>query len=133
MESVIDTNILVYATVEDSLFHEECLKKLNELSKIYFPPTVIEEFVLVLRELGISEDFIRKQVKVILEDPKVKVLSLNSKDLKDAIEILGREKVSTRRFNDKLILLSAKKNRLPIYTYDKKLREQSKKMGIELL
>ena len=132
MESVIDTNVLVYAVCEDSIFHGECLKKLAKLNKIYFPLTVVEEFVLVLKGLEIPENLAKKQIKSIISDPRVRLINFDLKMLNEILEILQKERISIERFNDKLILISAKKMGLPLYTYDKELKKECKKFGVEL-
>lgn len=133
MESVIDTNVLVYALIEDSIFHEECLRKLEMLRRIFLPITVIEELVLVLKKLGIEESMIRRQVKEIVSDPKVVLVNLEKKDVESAISILERERLTVKRFNDKLILLAAKKNDLPIYTFDRELKKECGKLKVKIL
>jgi len=47
VKAVIDTNVLVYDTIEDSNFHEEVRDKLYKLEKWIIPSVVLEEFALV--------------------------------------------------------------------------------------
>jgi len=133
MESVIDTNVLVYALIEDSIFHEECLKKLERLRRIFLPVTVLEELVLVLKKLGIEESIIRRQVKEIVSDPKVVLVNLEKEDVESVVSILEKEGLTVKRFNDKLILLAAKKNDLPLYTFDRELKRECRKLKVKIL
>ena len=133
MEMLVDTNVLVYATVEDSEFHEECVKKLEEAERIHLISTVVEEFVLVLKSIGIAEDFIKDQARTIITDPRVNFITLKLKDLEDALKILKKEKVSVREFNDKLILTVAKRKGLQVYSYDKSLRNECQKFKVRVL
>ena len=133
MEGVIDTNVLVYALVENSAFHEECLRKLEGLRKIHLPLTVLEELVLVLKKLKVEEALIKKQIKEIVSDPRVFLANLEKKDVESVISILEKEKLSVKRFNDKLILMTAKRMGLPLYTFDHELRKECKKLKVKIL
>ena len=133
MECIIDTNVLVYATIEDSMFHEECISKIQRMTKIIIPSTVMEEFVLVLRNLGVSNNFIIDQVNEIVSDERVEIVGVERKDIKSVIEILKKEKLSVKKFNDKLILSVAKRLKKPVFTFDKELKKECKRTGIDVL
>ena len=53
MRVVIDTNVLVYDTFEDSLYHLEAKNILDSLEKWIIPTIVIHEYVWVLKSLKI--------------------------------------------------------------------------------
>jgi len=45
-EAVIDTNVLVYHTFEDSLYHEAATSLLDRLDRWLVPLVVVYEYVL---------------------------------------------------------------------------------------
>jgi len=45
MKALIDTNVLVYDTFEDSIYHAEAKKLLDSLDRWIIPSIVIHEYV----------------------------------------------------------------------------------------
>ena len=124
METIIDTNILIYATVEDSIYYGEASGRLNELAKVYIPTNVMIEYVLVLKKLGVDEEFIIKKVKEIISDEKNKLIGITKRDFEEVLRMMEKEKIDVRRINDEIILSIARRNNLSLYTYDKRLKRQ---------
>jgi len=124
VEAVIDTNVLVYDTVEDSSFHKDVRDKLSKLKKWIVPSVVLEEFALVLMQLNLEEGFIRDKIMEILSNGKTEVASLSRQHFIDSIDIISREGISVNRLNDILIVSVAKVKRSPIFTYDKDIKGQ---------
>lgn len=54
MEAIVDTNILVYEMVEDSIYHEEVVDRLGRLERVHIPTNILIEFILVLKKLGVT-------------------------------------------------------------------------------
>jgi len=127
VEAVIDTNVLVYDTMEDSSFHEDVRDKLYRLEKWVVPSVVLEEFALVLMQLKVKESFIRDKILEILLNEKTEIATLSKQHFIDSIDIISREKVSVNKLNDKLIVSVAKAKKSPIFTYDKEIKRQWKK------
>ncbi|OYT54464.1 MAG: hypothetical protein B6U77_02765 [Candidatus Hecatellales archaeon ex4484_218] len=130
MEVIVDTNILVYETVEDSIYHKDVMEKLEKIDVPYLLTNILIEFILVMKKLGLEENFIVNKVLEILEDKRIRLFSIKSVDFKEALKIIGQEKMNTGKINDKIVLALARKNKLPIYTYDKQLKRQAKNLGI---
>ena len=130
MEVIVDTNILVYETVEDSIYHKDVMEKLEKIDVLYLPTNILIEFILVMKKLGLEENFIVNKVLEILEDKRIRLFSIKSVDFREALKIIGQEKMNTGKINDKIVLALARKNKLPIYTYDKQLKRQAKNLGI---
>ena len=126
MEAVIDTNVLVYDTIEDSTYHEDAKKKLSTLKKWVIPTIVLEEFTIVLLQLKVEKSFIRKKLLEILHDEKVEIVPLTRQYFIDSINIVSKENISFKRLNDKLIVSVAKARKLPIFTYDKEIKKEWK-------
>lgn len=133
MESVVDTNILVYETVEDSLYHEEVVKTLQNMTRIYVPVNILVEFALVLKKLSLDENFICNKIRELLRKGKIELINIRKSDFDKAVEIIANEKLSVLRLNDKLILLSALRIGISLYTYDKQLKSEAIKYGVTLV
>ena len=131
-EAVIDTNVLVYDMIEDSVFHERAATLLNTLKRMIVPSVVLEEFILVLEQLRISRELIGKKIKEILRSQMV-ILPLEKSDFEVSLDTVLREKISFKKFNDKLILSTAKKMKLPIFTFDAELQKECEKYGLKIL
>lgn len=124
VEAVIDTNVLVYDTVEDSAYHKDAEEKLSNLRKWVIPTVVLEEFAIVLLQLKMEKRFIRQKLLEILKDEKAEIVSLTRQHFIDSISILSKENVSFKRLNDKLIVSVAKARRLPVFTYDGEIKKE---------
>ncbi|MEM4177462.1 MAG: PIN domain-containing protein [Nitrososphaeria archaeon] len=133
MEVIVDTNVLVYETVEDSIYHEEVVEKLNRFSRIYISFNILIEFILVLKKLGLDEKFICDKVVELLDRSKIELVNVRKSDIERAIEIIIKEKSSMLRVNDKLVLSLALKLGIPLYTYDKQLKFQAEKFDVNLV
>jgi predicted nucleic acid-binding protein len=133
MEAIIDTNVLVYETVEDSLYHEEATKKMGELKMVHLPTNVLIEFILLMKRLGLSEGFIAKKVLRILEGENFKLVDITSSDFKESLSLIAREGTSVKRINDKMILALARRKGLPILTYDKQLKQQAGELRLKTI
>lgn len=131
MESVIDTNVLIYDMMEDSEFHERAKDALDKIEAQIIPLTVVEEVVHVLQYLKVNKDVISKKIMEILNFDIL--VSAGRNEIVEAIHILNKEKASYRRFNDKLILGIAKEKGLPLLTFDEDLAKECNMNGIKTL
>jgi predicted nucleic acid-binding protein len=133
MEAIVDTNVLIYEFIEDSELHSETIKLLDKLEKWIIPTVVIEEFIFALKALGVKDDLIAKKVEEILTSENIEIKPITEEEIKNAISLLIEEKSSFKKFNDKLVLTLAKKNKTRILTFDKDLRKECKEHSIELI
>jgi len=124
VEAIIDTNVLVYDTIEDSVFHDDVRNKLSRLKRWVIPTVVLEEFALVLIQLKVEEKFIKEKFSEILSSEKTEVASILKEHFLDSTNIISKEKTSFRRLNDKLIVSVAKTRKLPIFTYDGEIKRE---------
>ncbi|MEM1546176.1 MAG: PIN domain-containing protein [Candidatus Methanomethylicia archaeon] len=133
MEALIDTNVLVYDTIEDSVFHEEAKKTLDKLDRWLIPSVVIEEFVLVLNQLNLKREIIGKKIDEILKSKRIEIVSIERSDLSSACISVLSEKLSFKKFNDKIILSIAKRRKTHLFTFDSELKKEGKRYGVELI
>jgi len=98
---------------------------LDRLDSWLVPTVVLEEFVLVMKKAGLDDSRLGRKLGELLDDKHVQLTSPLLADVKKAVSILGSEKASFIRFNDKLVLSIASRRRLPLLTFDKELKAQS--------
>ena len=133
MEAIIDTNILIYETIEDSMYHKEVVEKLKDLESLYIPTNILIEFILVMKKLKLENQIIMRKILEILEDPSITLINIAKMDFKESLRIIIRENRDMKEINDKIILALAKRKNLPIYTYDRQLKQQARKYGVKVL
>ena len=133
MEAIIDTNILVYETIEDSMYHKEVVEKLKDLESLYIPTNILIEFILVMKKLKLENQIIMRKILEILEDPSITLINIAKMDFKESLRIIIRENRDMKEINDKIILALAKRKNLPIYTYDRWLKQQARKYRVKVL
>ncbi|WP_236752116.1 PIN domain-containing protein [Acidianus sp. HS-5] len=121
MEAVVDTNFIIAVVFKDHVDHEEAIKEWEKLDKAYLPLISVTEIAYFLIKHNIDLNVLSE----ILSDPKIEVVQNDVEDVYYALtkksEIKGYDD-----FNDFLILSTAITQKLPLLTFDKKLK---KKMG----
>ncbi|WP_054840543.1 PIN domain-containing protein [Thermococcus sp. JCM 11816] len=134
MEAVIDTNVFLYAAVEEMPpRHRKAFELLHSppsLEKWIVPTIVIYEVVWNFRKLGFSSEEARELVEQIVEDERTKLVD-DRRYLIKAFETL--QSLSLTHYNDSVLLTIATEVGGVLATYDKKLRKRAKKLGIKLL
>lgn len=132
MHGVIDTNVLIYDTFEDSEFHSEAEEVLESLDTWYIPAIVLQEFVWFFKNSGFSAEETWEVLKGYLDDPRFRGLKDGPETVKRAFGILMEEKLSPSRFNDAMILVHALKKGV-LVTFDARFRKLAKRKGVKVL
>jgi len=128
MKQLVDTNILVDETLEDSERHELATKLFDEPEIIILPRVVLLEYIWVmLKKVKVPLDFLVEKVSEYYSDARVQFYCETEEDIKSALLIMKKEKAPTSAFNDYLILAIAKNNKTGILTFDSELKEIAKK------
>jgi len=133
MEYLVDTNILIYEMIEDSQYHDEVVSKLNKLDRVNVSIISLIELALVLWRLNIPTKIIINRLYELMIDEKYNIVELEKRDFENALNMIRKEALSISRLNDKIILSTAARNKWGIYTYDKDLKRECKKIGIPTL
>ncbi len=133
MSAVLDTNVIVYDTFEDSIYHERARDILDSLETWVFPLIVLYEYVWLMKELGVSVEKISAKVREYAWDPKARVISGGRDAVRWALAALMEEGLSASRFNDKVVLSIVEREGIPLATFNRGLRVQAKKEGIVVL
>jgi len=133
MQSVIDTNVLIFDAVEDSIYHNQAEGLLERLKTWLIPTIVLLEFIYVLSKHGIKANIIKELLLQYIEDPRARIIVVNANHILSGLDIIISEDKSLTHINDKAILQTAIKLKAPISTFDRKLRNQAKKHGVVVL
>ncbi len=131
--AVLDTNVIVYDTFEDSLYHEMARELLDSLDVWVLPLIVLYEYVWLMKELGVNLEDISAKVYEYAWDPKARVTSGGKDAVRWALADLMEERLSASRFNDKVVLSVAEREGIPLATFDRGLRVQAHRVNVEVL
>lgn len=123
---VLDTNILVYASIEDSEFHAESLELLNERDAVV-PQIVIYEFIRVIAELTRSPQFILTKIRELAE---YNILCEPLHVVQKGLELWAERNAPMRELNDFIILAVALMLGAELATYDGKLRKLAEELEV---
>ncbi|MGB9760665.1 MAG: PIN domain-containing protein [Thermoproteota archaeon] len=130
----MDTNVLIYDTFEDTVYHKEARSLLDSLLEWNVPSVVIIEFVAFLNKLHLKREDILNKLDELINDPKFNLIEVEKEDLLAALKIVEGEQLSPLRLNDKIILSVSSRRKENLQTFDKKLKREfenlSKKQNI---
>ena len=126
--SVIDTNVLVYDTFEDTSRHAEARALLDSLPEWRVPTVVFVEFAAFLNRSGLQRRQVLEKLREFVSDPRFRLVSVELEDVLASLELVERERLSTLRINDKLILSVARRLGVPLLTFDRRLERQAKRV-----
>jgi predicted nucleic acid-binding protein len=86
MECVLDTNTLIYDTIQDSEHHKTARALIDSIEVCVIPSVVLEEFVAVLAKLGVDGQSIYEKVVDLLES--FEYAPVEKEDVLSALESL---------------------------------------------
>jgi predicted nucleic acid-binding protein len=121
-------NALIYDTIEDSGHHRIASAIIDSLDICIVPSVVLEEFIFTLAKLGLDNKIIYEKVLNLLET--FEYLPIEKEDIINALNMIKKEKVSFKKFNDKLILCIAERRKAKLLTFDKELQKEQKRYKI---
>ena len=132
MRAVIDTNVLIYDTFEDSIHHAKAKTILDSLDEWIIPTIVIHEYVWVMRALNVKIEEVAYKVEEYVQHHKTKLVSETAGDIMRALSLIEKERLNLSQYNDKVILsLAFKTGKLA--TFDNRLRKQALNKKIQIL
>jgi len=127
MSAVIDTNVLIFDTFEDSQLHTEAHSRLDGLERWLIPSTVLHEYLSFMRAERVELDFTRNKMVEYLTNIKTVYQPIEATDILFAC----REMRNHTEYNDYLTLSVSKKTRQPLLTYDATLRKNCGRLGVK--
>jgi len=130
---VIDTNVLIYDTVEDSKYHDTAKEILDSIDPWSIPSIVIYEYVWFFKRQNYGPKEVKTLLKNYLTDPRKKIITDDGDHSINSFNILEDENLSLKHFNDMIILSSTKGSDRSIATFDGKLRSIADRYDVELI
>ena len=129
MKAVVDTNVLVFDTFEDSEFHSEAAAGLDSLERWSVPSMVFHELVWFLKSHEIPVSRANSKVEEYLTHEKTAFVPNTTDDVRFAASKMK----SYHEYNDLVILAAAKRLDLPLFSFDKSLRETARQNSVRVL
>lgn len=131
----MDTNVLIYDTVEDSLHHEKAKELMNSGIRWAIPSIVCSEYLWVLKNKDINKKTAINLLKDnYLEDKRTKYLPINKSTTMKTLKTLKHDNLPLDHYDDTSILKCIDLiNGNKIATFDKRLRKYAKKKQIKVL
>ncbi|MQL56481.1 PIN domain-containing protein [Acidianus ambivalens] len=126
---VVDTNILVYSTFEDSENHSEALE-IIEKEDVKIPQIVVYEFLWVLAKLASDVSLIKTKIEELRE---FEIIYENPETILNGVKMLKEDGKPLKMLNDYVILALAKELKGDLATYDEKLRKIAEKHGVRTI
>ncbi len=133
MTMLVDTNVLVYDTIENSIHHDRASELIDGSENSIINLLSIIEFGFVLPRYGIDNDSVRMKLEELLDDDYFTVSWLSGKTLEEVSVFMVENRLSFRDFNDWIIAYDAYSRNVPLATFDKVLSKKCKKLGIEVI
>ncbi len=129
MEAVIDTNVVVFDTFEDSEFHSEATSKLDSIDRWHLPSIIIHELVWFFKARKIQLSRARLKVEEYLTNEK----TVFSQCTVDDIRFATTRMKNYQEYNDLVILSVAKRLGLPLFTFDDELKQIAIQNSVKLV
>lgn len=129
MSAVVDTNVLIFDTFEDSEFHIEAMKLLDSLKRWILPFIVFHEYVWFMKGEKLDLSFSREKVTEYLTHAKTNPVPIQVDDILFSIQRIKEY----RDYNDFLILSAAKRMGHVLLTFDERLKKYANQHGVRTL
>jgi predicted nucleic acid-binding protein len=126
--TVVDTNVLIYDTFEDTSYHEDARRILDSLPEWRIPSIVLVEYIAFLNRIRLGREKILDKLYELVNDPKFSLVDVEKGDVLEALKTVENEKLSTLRLNDKIILSISKRVGENLVTFDRSLKGEFDKV-----
>lgn len=128
MSAVVDTNVLIFDTFDDSELHAEAKGSLDSLEGWVLPSIVFHEYVWFMKAENLDLSFTKEKVIEYMTHTKTRSVPIQVDDIIFSIRTID----AYPNYNDFLILSVAKRLRHPLLTFDEKLKRHASRHGIEI-
>jgi predicted nucleic acid-binding protein len=128
LSAVIDTNVLIFDTFEDSEFHKTAVSGLDSLQKWHIPGIVFHELVWFFKGRAIQVSLVNIKVEEYLRNEKTEFSPCTADDLRFAVSHLREY----HEYNDLVILSVAKRLDVPLFSFDDDLKKSAKRHAVDL-
>lgn len=131
---VVDTDVLLHDTFEDSEKHAEASGILDEADRIYLASIVVHEYLwLLLTKFKIELDVVREKLEEYFSDARFIYTSENSEVFLKALEWMKEDGADPTMINDYIILVLAQRLGATLTTYDDELKEIARKRNVNVI
>jgi len=128
LSAVIDTNVLIYDTFEDTSLHKEAKTKLDKLENWCIPAMVIHEYIWFMKAEGIDISTAKDETIRYITHEKTVIVPDDTDGILFSIENMK----NYQDYNDHVILAAAKRLNKPLFTFDRQLKEDALRIGINI-
>ncbi len=133
MRAVIDTNVLIYDTYEDSMHHGDASQLLDRLEEWVIPLIVIYEYIWFLKGMGVDSSTALDKLEDYISSEKSRTYKEGELLIRKALGSLAEECISLNRFNDEVIIRIAREEGISLATFDKRMRSRARKLGVDVV
>jgi predicted nucleic acid-binding protein len=130
-KAIIDTNVIIYDYIEDSLHHKEAKEILDSLDRWVIPTIVVHELIWFLKGLNLESKL--DDIIAYIKNEKAKIVCDCDNNVLKALEILKKEKLTLSNYKDLVILSHSILENYPLATFDKKLSKIAQKYGVTII
>ncbi|AKG38201.1 MAG: PIN domain-containing protein [Infirmifilum sp.] len=131
---VVDTDVLLHDTFEDSEKHAEASGILDEADRIYLASIVVHEYLwLLLTKFKIDLEIVREKLEEYFSDSRFIYVSENSEVFLKALEWMKEDNADPTMINDYIILVLAQRMGAVLTTYDEELKAIARKREVSVL
>ena len=133
MRVLIDTNVLVYDTIENSLYHSKASELIDNSEDPVINSISIIELGFVLPRYGIDEKNVQIKIHELLNNGYFTISWLSGRLIYNVSAFIVEKKLSFKDFNDWIIAYDAYSRKIPLITFDKTLYKKCKKLGVQVI
>ncbi|MDK2372659.1 MAG: PIN domain-containing protein [Candidatus Korarchaeota archaeon] len=130
---MIDTNVLIYDTYEDSMHHGDASQLLDRLEEWVIPLIVIYEYIWFLKGMGVDPSTALDKLEDYISSEKSRTYKEGELLIRKALGSLAEERISLNRFNDEVIIRIAREEGISLATFDKRMRSRARKLGVDVV
>jgi predicted nucleic acid-binding protein len=128
---LVDTDVLLHDTFEDSEKHAEAAEILDEADRVYLPSIVVHEYLwLLLTKFKQSPDVVREKLEEYFGDARFIYVSENSEVFLRALEMMREDGADPYMVNDYIILVLAQRLGATLATYDEELKQIARRRRV---
>uniref|UniRef100_A0A7C4B999 Ribonuclease VapC n=1 Tax=Thermofilum pendens TaxID=2269 RepID=A0A7C4B999_THEPE len=128
---LVDTDVLLHDTFEDSEKHAEAAEILDEADRVYLPSIVVHEYLwLLLTKFKQSPEVVREKLEEYFGDARFIYVSENSEVFLRALEMMREDGADPYMVNDYIILVLAQRLGATLATYDEELKQIARRRKV---
>lgn len=133
MTTLVDTNVLIYDSIENSPHHDRASKIIDESEDPLINSLSIIELGFVLPRYGIGNDDVYTKIEELLHSGYFLISWISGSILEGASEFMVENNLSFKDLNDWIIAYDAHSRRVPLATFDRTLSRKCQKLGIQVI